>query len=105
MSALAVADRFLQANWQAQDQEQALLLLQTRPSIAFRSRNWKRSFRPRRQPCRHSTSIMGKGWPGVDIPSPWRCMKFHPGKDCVKVFTTIVVTRTGKNDWAVDKLP
>jgi len=103
--ALAAANRFLQA-WQTDDQETAVLLL-TNAAKQHCSEDRLDSFFSSALPAAYE---IGRGrklqagrylfpltiFAGSDAPN--RPMA-HPH------YTELIVTRTGKNDWAVDKLP
>jgi len=101
VSALAAADRFFHA-WQNHDQETGLLLL---------SDTAKRHSSPE-----HLESFFGPSEPAYEIT---RGKKMRSGRYNFAValfesssrrrasrrYSEIVVVRTGKNDWAIDKLP
>ena len=101
VSALAAADRFFHA-WQNHDQETGLLLM---------SDTAKRHSSPE-----HLELFFGASEPAYEIT---RGKKMRGGRynfavalfessrnrRCSHRFSEIVVVRTGKNDWAIDKLP
>jgi hypothetical protein len=103
ISALAVADHFLQA-WQAGDVENGMALLSNRAKeqiTADRLDNFLsppiaayeigRGTRVKRGHYEFPVVLMGGGQPKEKRPK--------------RRFSSIIVLHTGDNDWAVDKLP
>jgi hypothetical protein len=103
IAALAAANRFLQA-WQNQDHETAIILLSDKLKQHTREEALETFFTPADHAQQAYEISSGK--------------KIAPGRYIfiVKLFNSgskaaphkqsrLIVTRTGKNDWAIDKLP
>ncbi len=107
VNALAAANRFLQA-WQTQDHETALLML-TDTAKRHSSEDRLQSFFSPRPATRQAYEI-GRGRklkPGrYTFPVALFAITASSGRSLARLrFSQIVVVRTGKEDWAIDKLP
>lgn len=106
VSALATANRFLQA-WQTQDQETAILML-TDHLKQHTSEDRLESFLFPGAPTQSAYEIgHGKklGTGRYSFPVAVFAVSADAHKRTHPRSAQIIVTRTGKNDWTIDKLP
>jgi hypothetical protein len=104
VSALAVANKFLYA-WQSHDEEAGLLLL----TDAVKKSSTEDRVATFFTSAPLATYEIGRGKklkPGLYV-FPLALYKSEPGKDklCPPRYSQLNVIRTGKEDWAIDKLP
>jgi hypothetical protein len=104
VSALAVANKFLFA-WQSHDEEAGLLLL----TDAVKKSSTEDKVATFFTSAPLATYEIGRGKklkPGLYV-FPLALYKSEPGKDklCPPHYSQLNVIRTGKEDWAIDKLP
>jgi hypothetical protein len=106
VSALATANRFLQA-WQAQDHEAGLLLLTDAAKQHTSEDRLDEFFSPGESAGQAFEITRGKRLRAGRYEFPVALWQTIPGKNRKPTphFSTIVVVRTGKDDWAIDKLP
>jgi hypothetical protein len=102
--ALATANRFLHA-WQTQDHETGVLLL-TDAAKHHTSEDHLDAFFSQRESPDHGFEITrGKKFGDGHYRFPVALWQTVPGKKTRPRFSEIIVVRTGKDDWAIDKLP
>ena len=105
-SALAVADRFLQA-WQSGDNEAGIVLLTARAKAKI-SRDDLSAFFSASAPSAYEISH-GKPLRRGEYEFPVMLLDQSAtatgSRHFRRRFSSIVVLRTGNNDWAIDKLP
>jgi len=102
VSALATADRFLQA-WQAGDAENGMALLTSHAKEKATSEVLDEFFS---NPGANAYEINhGKQLRGGRYEFPVVMISGGPNRHAHRRFSTIVVIHTGNNDWAIDKLP
>jgi len=104
IAALATANRFLQA-WQSQDQETGILLLSDKVKGHTAEEHLQSLFSPADN-AQEAYEISGgkKLKPGRYIFSV-ALFNSRSGSSMQRRYSRIIVTRVGKNDWAVDRLP
>ena len=104
IAALATANRFLQA-WQSQDHETGILLLSDRLK-QHTAEDYLQTFFSRTENAQEAYEISGgkKLKQGRYIFSV-ALFNSRSGTWTQRRSSRIIVTRVGKNDWAVDKLP
>lgn len=100
--ALAAADRFLQA-WQSSDVEGGMVLLSNDVKSKLSSDTLEQYFS---QTGLAYEITRGKELSAGRYDFPVVLVTNIPGTKCVhRRFSSILVVRTGNNDWAIDKLP
>ena len=106
VSALATANHFLQA-WQAQDHEAGLLLLTDAVRQHASEDRLDAFFSPDQSIEEGFEIARGKRLKSGRYVFPVTLWQTIPGKNRKPHphFSEIVVVRTGKDDWAIDKLP
>ena len=106
VSALATANRFLHA-WQVQDHETGLLLLTDTAKQRTSEDRLESFFSPGDSTEESFEITRGKRLQAGRYLFPIVLWQSIPGKKSKprSRFSEIVVVRTGKNDWAIDKLP
>jgi hypothetical protein len=106
VAALATANRFLHA-WQVQDHETGLLLLTDRAKQHTSEDRLESFFSPRDSAEQSFEITRGKKLQAGRYLFPIVLWQSIPGKKSKprSRFSEILVVRTGKDDWAIDKLP
>jgi hypothetical protein len=106
VSALATADRFLHA-WQTQDHETGVLLLTDVAKQHISEENLDAFFSSGESIEAGYEIARGKRLMAGRYRFPVALWQFIPGKNRKPRphFSEILVVRTGKEDWAIDKLP
>jgi hypothetical protein len=103
-SALAAANHFLHA-WQSEDHETSVIML-TDSAKQQTSEEALREFFSGGPRTAFEIGHGSKLKPGRYVfPIKIFALEPDPGKAAHPHYTRIVVTRTGKDDWAIDKLP
>ncbi len=100
--ALAAADRFLHA-WQAQDQEDGLMMLTDGAKQHWSEARLQEFFSAGENAAYQISG--GKKLKAGRYAFPVGLLSFELHGQVRKRFSEIIVTRTGGQDWAVDKLP
>ncbi len=104
ISALAAANQFLHA-WQAQDHEVGLLMLTDAAKQHTSEDRLQNFFSPASGTQQAFEIGRGKKLKPGRYSFPVALMETSPGHAVHRRFSHITVTRAGKEDWAVDKLP
>jgi hypothetical protein len=100
-SALAAANRFLRA-WQDQDQETGIMMLSDSARQNLSPENLQSFFSPGPDAAYEITRGKRVNADAYEFPVVLFGASATPSRPHV---STVVVTRSGKNEWAVDKLP
>jgi len=100
--ALAAADRFLHA-WQAQDQEDGLMMLTDEAKQHWSEERLQEFFSAGENAAYQISG--GKKLKAGRYAFPVGLLSSELHGQVRKRFSEIIVTRTGRQDWAVDKLP
>lgn len=100
-SALAAANRFLRA-WQDQDQEAGIMMLSDSARQNLSPENLQSFFSPGPDAAYEITRGKRVNSAAYEFPVVLFGASATPSRPHV---CTVVVTRSGKNEWAVDKLP
>ena len=100
-SALAAANRFLRA-WQDQDQETGIMMLSDTARQSLSSDKLQSFFSPGPDAAYEITRGKRVGAAAYEFPVVLFGASAAPSRPHA---CTVIVTRSGKNEWAVDKLP
>jgi hypothetical protein len=104
ISALAVANQFLHA-WQAQDHEAGLAMLSDATRQHASEESLQSFFAPASGTQQAFEINRGKRLKPGRYSFPVVLLEIGPGHAVHRRFSHIIVTRAGKEEWAVDKLP
>lgn len=104
ISALAVANQFLHA-WQAQDHEGGLVMLSDATKHHTSEERLQSFFAPASGTQQAFELNRGKRLKPGRYSFPVVLLETGPGRAVHRRFSHIIVTRAGKEEWAVDKLP
>jgi hypothetical protein len=104
IAALAAANQFLHA-WQAQDHEAGLVMLADEAKHATSEDRLQNFFSPVSGTRQAFEIGRGKKLKPGRYSFPVTLLQTSPGHAPQRRFSHIIVTRAGKDDWAVDKLP
>ncbi|MBZ5705128.1 MAG: hypothetical protein LAN63_07225 [Acidobacteriia bacterium] len=104
ISALAAANQFLHA-WQAQDHEAGLVMLSDAAKQHTSEERLQSFFAPASGTQQAFEISRGKRVKPGRYSFPVVLLETAPGHAVHRRFSHIIVTRAGKEEWAVDKLP
>jgi hypothetical protein len=105
IAALAAANRFLHA-WQTQDQETGLLMLSDHSRQQTAEEKLESFFTPPAHTQQAYEIRPGRKLAEGEYSFPVSLFTYQGGRKWTRPRTSqIEITRTGKNDWTVDKLP
>jgi len=106
VAALATANRFLHA-WQTQDHETGLMMLTDRARQGSSEDSLDQFFSPDAASAQAFEINRGKKLQTARYSFPVVLWQATPGKEhrLHPRYSSILIVRTGKDDWAVDKLP